>query len=403
MLRILPLRRTALVLIAVSTAALVARAEPAERFTGPWNVAALAEAPPATWGAVQGRLQEVYYQGEPRHGRPTRVFAYCARPEGPGPFPAMLLVHGGGGTAFAQWAELWAQRGYVALAMDLAGCGPDQKPLPDGGPDQTDATKFANFSDAEVKDMWTYHAVAAILRGHALLASLPEVDPQRVGITGISWGGYLTCIVAGIDARLKVAVPVYGCGFLHEDSDVGWLGYFSRMTPEQRERWVGNFDPSRYLPGVTCPIFFLNGTNDTAYPLPSHRKCWELVQAPKTLRIAVRMPHGHPEGWSPQEIGLFVDSVLKGGPPLAQLGPLEREGRQARATYTAQVPVVQGQLHYTTDQQPVWNQRKWESVEAVLSDGQVTATLPDARPLVFYLSVTDQRGAMVSTEYRVLP
>jgi len=29
-------------------------------------------------------------------------------------------------------------------------------------------------------------------------------------VTGISWGGYLTCIVAGIDDRLKAAVPVYG-------------------------------------------------------------------------------------------------------------------------------------------------------------------------------------------------
>ncbi len=30
---------------------------------------------------------------------------------------------------------------------------------------------------------------------------------------GDQLGGYLTCIVAGLDHRLKVAVPVYGCGF----------------------------------------------------------------------------------------------------------------------------------------------------------------------------------------------
>ena len=36
-----------------------------------------------------------------------------------------LLVHGGEGTAFREWAELWAKRGYAAIAMDLAGCGRD--------------------------------------------------------------------------------------------------------------------------------------------------------------------------------------------------------------------------------------------------------------------------------------
>jgi dienelactone hydrolase len=38
-------------------------------------------------------------------------------------FPGIVLVHGGGGAAFAKWAELWAKRGYAGIAMDLAGCG----------------------------------------------------------------------------------------------------------------------------------------------------------------------------------------------------------------------------------------------------------------------------------------
>lgn len=106
-------------------------------------------------------MQEVYYQGEPFHGKPTRVFAYLGRPsEGRGPFPAMILVHGGGGKAFREWAEQWAKRGYVALAMDTADHGP-AGPLPDGGPGQDDASKFREFSATDVRDMWTYHAVVS--------------------------------------------------------------------------------------------------------------------------------------------------------------------------------------------------------------------------------------------------
>jgi hypothetical protein len=36
----------------------------------------------------------------------------------------MVLIHGGGGTAFADWVRLWTGRGYAAIAMDLCGCVP---------------------------------------------------------------------------------------------------------------------------------------------------------------------------------------------------------------------------------------------------------------------------------------
>src|SRR4051812_42444160 len=91
--------------------------------SGPWDMGMLRQVPAAEWGARTGLVQEVYYQGEPYHGKATRIFAYLARPaKGEGPFPAMVLVHGGGGKAFRAWAEHWASRGYMALAMDTAGC-----------------------------------------------------------------------------------------------------------------------------------------------------------------------------------------------------------------------------------------------------------------------------------------
>ena len=80
-----------------------------------------ANPPDAQWGEPAGLVRPVYYEGAFYNGKPTRVFAYYAKPEGEGPFPAVLLIHGGGGKAFADWAELWAKCGYVALAPDLAG------------------------------------------------------------------------------------------------------------------------------------------------------------------------------------------------------------------------------------------------------------------------------------------
>jgi dienelactone hydrolase len=376
-----------------------AQAEPkaADRPTGPWNLEALRRPPQVTTIQRDGALTSLSYEGEPSRGRPTRVFAYLARPEkAEGKLPAVALVHGGGGKAFPEWAELWARRGYVALAMDLAGHGPDGRRLPDGGPEQDDQTKFA---DVPAEDAWTYHAVAAVVRGVSLLAGLPEIDAGRLGITGISWGGYLTCIVAGLDDRLKVAVPVYGCGFLAENSY--WLPVFQKMPEGQRRRWVEDFDPSRYLGQARMPVLFVNGTNDFAYPLDSYQKSYRLVRD-RALCVTVNMPHGHRQGWAPAEIGLFVDQHLRGGTPLARVGSVKRDGGRVEVAFRTEVLVTRAAVHVTADTGP-WKERKWQTRPADLTETTARAELPQDRPLVHFLTLTDSRGATVSTEHEVLP
>jgi dienelactone hydrolase len=310
----------------------------------------------------------------------------------------MLLVHGGGGKAFREWAEHWAKQGYVALAMDTAGSGPNGR-LPDGGPDQKDAEKFSSFIEGNERDMWSYHAVAAVIRGHSLLAKLPEVDRHRIGITGISWGGYLTCIVAGLDERLKVAIPVYGCGFLGENS--AWKnGSLAKMLPEARENWLREFDPSQYLGKVRCPILFLDGSNDFAYPLDSLRASYRLVPSRfRHVSVIINLPHGHI--WTFKEVDHFADSILRGGTPLPQLSPMKVHRDVTTAKFSSRVPLKDASLHYTTDTSE-WQKRQWKSVPADILPGTISASLPTQRPIVWFLGVTDERGLRVSTEHEEL-
>lgn len=385
---------------------LSARAAAQNSPTGPWDVERIRQTfTPVHVDKTTSRddceIGEIRYQTEPYQGRECWVFAYFARPRvHEGKLPAMLLVHGGGGKAFTEWAEQWARRGYAALAMDLAGHGADGKPLEAGGPNQDDAAKFDAITTAPLTDAWPYQAVAAVLRGHNVLRNSKEVvDPERIGITGISWGGYLTCIVAGIDHDLKVAVPVYGCGFLNDNSAWKDGGIFDRLPAAARDKWLANFDPSRYLSGVRCPILFVNGTNDFAYPMDSHQRSHELVTAPKTLSVTVNMPHSHPDGWAPREIGAFVDSVLKEGTPLPTLGPLRVEQGRAIAGWSG-TPVVRAALHWTTDTGP-WQKREWKTAPAEVDADAKTATAaePTERPLVMFLTAVDDRGLTVSTPY----
>ena len=111
--------------LALLTAPLSAR-EPIPQ-TDLWDMAKLGQSPAVEWGAKNGLVREAYFAGEPFEGRPTKVFAYVGRPEGEGPFPGVVLVHGGGGRAFEKWAEHWAKRGYVSIAMDTAGNGPGKR------------------------------------------------------------------------------------------------------------------------------------------------------------------------------------------------------------------------------------------------------------------------------------
>lgn len=384
--------------------------------TLPWDLNSLAQPPAYEWVDSTSPIRSLLYSGEPYDGKPTRVFAYYATPgtlagdtSKDKNLPAMVLIHGGGGTAFRDWVELWAKRGYAAIAMDLAGSRPNEGQnaharenrtrLPDGGPGQGDDTKFEAIAKP-VTEQWPYHAVASAIRAHSLIRSFPEIDTARTGVTGISWGGYLTCIVAGVDSRFQVAVPVYGCGFLNDNSV--WLPQFEKMTPTERDRWVTLWDPSRYLPAVTMPILFINGTNDNAYPLDSYMKSFDAVPGRKQIRITVNMPHGHPPGWAPSEIGLFIDQHIRGGTALPALSEAKLAAGKIRLQCDTSVKLREAALHHTSDTTAI-NKRTWQSTPAIIDGSTIIANAPPANTTAWFLTVTDERGAIVSTRVTIAP
>jgi len=381
--------------------------------TTPWDLKALSKAPEFQWADKSGDVWSLYYSGPEYKGKATRVFAYYSSPAtlkgeagGEVSFPAVVLVHGGGGRAFEEWAKLWAERGYAAIAMDLAGRGPEEGVrLDDGGPCDDDGSKF-NCIEGATNDQWPYQAVANVILAHSLIRSFSEVDADRTAITGISWGGYLTCIVSGLDNRFKAAVPVYGCGFLHENSvwmkSNGQLGSLGRMSQENRDKWVRLFDPSMYVGFATMPILFINGTNDFAYPLDSYEKTYQLVKGPVNLRITVNMPHGHPQGWAPEEIGVFVDEYLKDGVGLPVVKELRVSKEGVFAEVETKTKLTDVQLHYTTGTEEI-NKRRWQSVAGCVEGHGVRVAGPPENATIWFVTVTDERGMVVSSKLVFAP
>ncbi|MDZ4402504.1 acetylxylan esterase [Prosthecobacter sp.] len=392
---------------------------------GPWNIDALKNNVPAMkWVRQDQPIHSLTYAGEKYQGRETEVFAFYASPITLGEakagtkFPGVVLIHGGGGTAFAEWVQLWAKRGYAAIAMDLNGSRPpevefDAKTgmavgnghrgtrtrLPNGGPPHGAPEKFDSIG-GDTSDDWPFHAAASVMRAHTLLRSFPEVDAEHTAVTGISWGGYTTCLVASLDDRFKAAVPVYGCGFLHEGESVQKPSI--DKLGDRKALWVKEYDPGSLLPRCRVPIFFVNGTNDVHYVLDSYMKSYNVVPGEKYIRIQIKMPHGHPPGWAPQEIGLFIDSKCRGGKPLPNPGTPVIKGDQFEVTCESATTLKKAELNYTSDT-GLRSKREWKSIPAQINGNTITALKPPADANTWFITVTDERDAMVSTPVQFSP
>ena len=228
-----------------------------------------------------------------------------------------------------------------------------------------------------------------------LIRSFVAVDADRTAVTGISWGGYLTCLVASVDSRFKAAVPVYGCGYLYDGESVQRT-MIDRLDQRQRDEWIRLHDPSRFLVHCKVPMFFVNGTNDKHYPLKSYSRSYALVKGPRTLRIKAGMRHSHGHGWAPLEIGRFIDQHLLQAPRLIQLDTPEIKDNVIRVRFHSDRKPRQASLQYTTDHGPLVD-RNWQSLDAEVAEDAVSAMVPE-EATIWCLAVTDQEGAMVTTE-----
>jgi dienelactone hydrolase len=353
------------------------------------------ETPELEWITRTGPVQLVFYRAEPFGGRPTKVFAYLAIPErGRAPFPAVALVHGGGGKAFPEWATMWAQRGYVALAMDLAGCGPDGLRHEFAGPGQDDGAKFHGLAHG-VKETWMYHAVADVLHGVSVLATRPEVDPERIAVTGISWGAHVAEIAVALDPRAKAASFVYGCGYIRDNPT--WSPALDAMPPDLADLWVHEFDASRYVERLSVPTLWITGAKDAFYPLDRFQRSHRLLRAPRRLRVTPDFEHSHPDGWSPLEICTFFDAHLTNGTPLPSVDDVRLDGDAIVARFHSELPITGAWVHSTTDE-VAWSQRSWLSTPADLDGSLVRGLVPD-HATACLVTVDDIRGVVASSEY----
>ena len=266
--------------------------------------------------AVPG-VKAIFLAGPKYRGKETRVFAWYGVPEAAASdvkMPGIVLVHGGLGTAFVDWVKRWNDRGFAAIAIDMFG----GLPAKDGSYCSKNPPERHEFSgpdygkifvdvDLAPEDQWPYHAVAGIISAASFLGSLPNVDDGKIGLTGISWGGYAAALTAGYDDRFRFVMPVYGCGGF----DSGLKLVPEDASAKKVRKFASLWDPDNTLGKAKMPMLWVNGANDFAFDVCNWNKTAGLsARSYRSLRPS--MAHGQLEGEIPPELEAFAKTVLAG-------------------------------------------------------------------------------------------
>ncbi|MFN2273586.1 MAG: alpha/beta hydrolase family protein [Anaerolineales bacterium] len=220
-----------------------------------------------------------------------RVPARLVIPDGAGPFPGLILQHGGPGTLEDMESFARAFAGYGAVTFMIT--SPYRRP---GGWFHTQymGNTWPMFTrrDLEIK----IQTIIDLRRAVDILEGRPEVDPDRLAYFGVSWGGSMGGLLAGVEDRLKAYVLVVGDGGLVEHTaepgpdglnqhfSAGWA---AEMWPTEPLHFVGRAAPAALL--------FQNGLYDTFVPPTDALRFYTAASEPKSI---IWYEAGHELPWS---------------------------------------------------------------------------------------------------------
>lgn len=258
-------------------------------------------------------VKKIYYQSR----KDFYVTANLYIPDGKGPFPAVICMHGhnmegkmaervqGGG-------HVLAKDGYVALVVDAFGSG--ERVTEHGVFEYHGGTLGASLMN--IGETLMGIQIADNMRGVDLLCSLDCVDASRIGATGGSGGGNQTMWLAAMDERIKASVPVVSVGSFQ--SYVTGTNCICELLPDgltyTEEAGVLALSAPNAMKICNC----LQDCNPTFYPsemlrtYAELRKIYQLYGADEKLATQIfNLPHGYWPEIREAMLGFF-DLHLKG-------------------------------------------------------------------------------------------
>lgn len=227
-----------------------------------------------------------------------RVPALYLRPAGPGPYPAVLLLHDhgarfdigkeklirplGDSRAAMQWAERYfgsqfigdtlVQAGFAVLAIDALGWGERSRP----GFKRDDQQALANHL-LQLGQHWAGVIASDDLRAHRWLREQPEVDAQRVAVLGFSMGAFRAWQLAAVCDEVSACVAAH------------WMCTREGLLRPGEHTLVGQSSFSMAHPGLAAeldhpdvaaliaprPLLLFGSPQDKLFPWDATQAAWE--------------------------------------------------------------------------------------------------------------------------------
>ncbi|KAJ0232397.1 AB hydrolase-1 domain-containing protein [Hirschfeldia incana] len=257
--------------------------------------------------------------------------------------PAVVFMHGTNANKewLRPWLEAYASRGYVAIGLDSRYHGER-------------ADSKTAYQDALISSWkngntmpFIFDTVWDLIKLADYLTQREDIDPQRIGITGISLGGMHAWFAAAIDTRYSVAAPLIGVqGFRWAIDNDAWQARVNSLKPvfEEARNDMGKSEIDkevvkkvwdRIAPGLAFrldapyslpviaprPLYLLNGAEDPrcplgglVVPLQKTKKAYKITASPGNFKFVAEDGVGHTvTSFMIKESSDWFDKFLKQG------------------------------------------------------------------------------------------
>ena len=217
-------------------------------------------------------------------------------------YPMVLSIHGGPagmyGVGWFHEFQVYAARGWAVFFTNPRG-----------------STGYGHRFQRAIALEWGGKDYVDIMRGvDHVLAANPWIDPARLGVTGGSYGGFMTNWIVGHTNRFKAAVTLRSISNFISDEGTrdAAFGHDTDFGGHLFQRFDLYWDrsPLKYVQNVTTPILILHGENDLRVPLEQAEQWFRalrLFDKPAELVIFPRENHNQTRTGEPRHLVESLD------------------------------------------------------------------------------------------------
>jgi len=258
----------------------------------------------------------------------AHVYGQLAKPEGPGPFPALLILQWASSPYPLQrsWVTDRAAEGWLVLNVEPHDVPSDLPPaFYEALPQRIKNYRLIGQHSRD--ESYFLPMYLGDYRAAEYLAGRPDWDGRTLVVMGISMGGQQSFAVAGLDPRvtaLIVDVPAGGDVLGPDHGRAASYPYWDVSRPEVR-RTAMYFDVANFAPRITARSLVAMGFIDETCPPATVWATYDRIPAPKEAVPMVDSPHNHmatPEEHLPytRRSAEWLGILVHGGDPMAAAG-----------------------------------------------------------------------------------